>query len=126
MRSTRASALLTGALASLLVTPCPAHAASPAASPRPASGPRAGHLESDAGHLEVEPGSGGASMPFDLRGNHIYLRGRIGDSDSLWIVLDTGASGNVGSGIGLCAPVPAQWRSEVIQRRTWIAPEGWS
>ena len=37
--------------------------------------------------------SGVAEIPFQLYGNHIYLRGRVGDSDSLWIVLDTGASG---------------------------------
>ena len=37
--------------------------------------------------------SGVAEIPFQLYGNHIYVRGRVGDSDSLWIVLDTGASG---------------------------------
>ena len=36
--------------------------------------------------------SGVAEIPFQLYGNHIYFRGRVGDSDSLWIVLDTGAS----------------------------------
>jgi hypothetical protein len=36
-----------------------------------------------------------ARIPFDRRGNHIYMRGRVNDSDSLWIVLDSGASGNV-------------------------------
>src|SRR5262245_48865990 len=36
--------------------------------------------------------SGVAEIPFQLYGNHIYVRGRVGDSDSLWIVLDTGAS----------------------------------
>jgi aspartyl protease len=30
----------------------------------------------------------------DLRGNLIYFRGRINDSDSLWMVLDSGASAN--------------------------------
>jgi hypothetical protein len=33
-------------------------------------------------------------IPIDLRGNHIYFRGRINDSDSLWMVLDSGASVN--------------------------------
>jgi hypothetical protein len=37
--------------------------------------------------------SGVAEIPFQLHGNHIYMRGRVGDSDSLWVVLDTGASG---------------------------------
>ena len=37
--------------------------------------------------------SGVAEIPFQLYGNHIYVRGRVGDSDSLWVVLDTGASG---------------------------------
>ena len=37
--------------------------------------------------------SGVAEFPFDLHNNHINVRGRIGDSDSLWIVLDSGASG---------------------------------
>src|ERR1041385_185318 len=36
--------------------------------------------------------SGVAEIPFQLFGNHIYVRGRVGDSDSLWIVFDTGAS----------------------------------
>lgn len=45
--------------------------------------------------LTLSPPSGPVRIPFDLRGNHIYLRGRINDSDSLWIVFDTGASGNV-------------------------------
>jgi hypothetical protein len=33
-------------------------------------------------------------IPIDLRGNHIYFRGRLNDSDSLWMVLDSGASAN--------------------------------
>lgn len=36
--------------------------------------------------------TGVAEIPFQLYGNHIYVRGRVNDSDSLWIVLDTGAS----------------------------------
>ena len=35
-----------------------------------------------------------ARIPLDLRGNHLYFRGRINDSDSLWMVLDSGASVN--------------------------------
>ena len=47
------------------------------------------------GRLTLSPSSGPVRIPFDRRGNHIYMRGRVNDSDSLWIVLDTGASGNV-------------------------------
>ena len=43
--------------------------------------------------LVFDSPTGVAEIPFQLYGNHIYVRGRMGDSDSLWIVLDTGASG---------------------------------
>jgi len=43
--------------------------------------------------LVVYAPRGVAEIPFQLYGNHIYVRGRVGDSDSLWIVFDTGASG---------------------------------
>jgi len=42
--------------------------------------------------LVFDSTTGVAEIPFQLYGNHIYVRGRVGDSDSLWIVLDTGAS----------------------------------
>src|SRR5262249_62087760 len=42
--------------------------------------------------LVFDSPSGAAAIPFELYANHIYMRGRVGDSDSLWIVLDTGAS----------------------------------
>ena len=42
--------------------------------------------------LVFDSPAGVAEIPFQLYGNHIYVRGRVGDSDSLWIVLDTGAS----------------------------------
>jgi len=42
--------------------------------------------------LVFDSSTGVAEIPFQLYGNHIYVRGRVGDSDSLWIVLDTGAS----------------------------------
>jgi hypothetical protein len=57
----------------------------------PAGGASHVHASDEA---QIVP-DGPARIPFDLRGNHIYLRGRLNDSDSLWIVLDTGASGNV-------------------------------
>src|SRR5262245_34038656 len=44
-------------------------------------------------HLVFGSPSGVAEIPFQLYGNHVYVRGRVGDSDSLWVVLDTGASG---------------------------------
>ena len=43
--------------------------------------------------LVFDSPTGVAEIPFQLYGNHIYVRGRVGDSDSLWVVLDTGASG---------------------------------
>jgi hypothetical protein len=49
----------------------------------------------DNGTLSLDTQAGPVRIPIDLRGNHIYMRGRINDSDSLWIVLDSGASGNV-------------------------------
>ena len=52
------------------------------------------HQHSDGARLVLTGGSGLARIPIDLRGNHIYLRGRINDSDSLWMVLDSGASSN--------------------------------
>ena len=42
--------------------------------------------------LQFDSSIGVAEIPFQLYGNHIYVRGRVNDSDSLWIVLDTGAS----------------------------------
>lgn len=53
------------------------------------------HVGGDNGSLTFSPASGPVRIPFDLRGNHIYLRGRVNDSDSLWMVLDSGAGGNV-------------------------------
>ena len=45
-------------------------------------------------------GEGYARIPFDLRGSHVWVRGTIGSSDSLWIVIDTGASsGLLDSGV---------------------------
>lgn len=38
---------------------------------------------------------GHARIPFVVKNGHIWVRGRIGDSDSLWIVIDTGAAASV-------------------------------
>jgi hypothetical protein len=43
--------------------------------------------------LAFDSPAGVAEIPFQLYGNHIYVRGRVNDSDSLWVVFDTGASG---------------------------------
>ena len=43
--------------------------------------------------LSLDPPSG-VRIPIDLRGNQVYLRARINDSDSLWVLLDSGASAN--------------------------------
>jgi len=38
---------------------------------------------------------GHARIPFDIRNSHVWLRGRVNGSDSVWIVLDSGASSSV-------------------------------
>ena len=38
---------------------------------------------------------GHAQIPFDLRNQHLWIRGRVNGSDSLWIVVDTGASASL-------------------------------
>jgi hypothetical protein len=47
-----------------------------------------------AGTVRFEGGVDEVTLPIDPRGSLIYLRGRVNDSDSLWIVLDSGASGD--------------------------------
>ena len=74
-------------IAVLLTTLLTASAAAPRAERH--TGP------TDRGSLSLAPGPDGVRIPIDLRGNHIYFRGRIDDSDSLWMVLDSGASANV-------------------------------
>jgi hypothetical protein len=59
------------------------------------SPPPAHDHPADTGRLILAPESGPVRVPFDLLVNHIYLRGRVNDSDSLWVVLDSGAGGNV-------------------------------
>jgi len=44
-------------------------------------------------HLVFASPDRGAAFPFDLHNNHVCVRGRLGKSDSVWVVLDTGASG---------------------------------
>jgi predicted aspartyl protease len=38
---------------------------------------------------------GHARFPFELRGQHIWVRGRVNGADSAWIVIDTGAAASV-------------------------------
>jgi hypothetical protein len=83
------------ALATALLAAAPAAQTTATA---PANGPAAAgrHMQiPDNGTLALDTQSGPVKIPIDLRGNHIYMRGRINDSDSLWIVLDSGASGDV-------------------------------
>ncbi|HYM81333.1 MAG TPA: aspartyl protease family protein [Candidatus Limnocylindria bacterium] len=49
--------------------------------------PRAARLKFDR--------DGHARIPFDLRSQHVWVRGRVNGSDSVWIVVDTGASASV-------------------------------
>jgi predicted aspartyl protease len=45
---------------------------------------------------ELSFGPGGhATIPFDLRNQHLWVRGRLNGADSVWIVIDTGASSSV-------------------------------
>ena len=81
MKTPAVALLLTVAFATPAVTPVSGRDAEHAAAQAAA---KAG--------LQLEPG---VRIPFDLRGNLVFLRGRINDSDSLWMVLDSGAQGNV-------------------------------
>ncbi len=36
-----------------------------------------------------------ATIPVEAIGGHLFLRGRIGDSDPVWLTLDSGASGSI-------------------------------
>src|SRR5437899_298980 len=38
---------------------------------------------------------GHATIPFDVRNQHLWIRGRVNGADSIWIVVDTGASSSV-------------------------------
>ena len=52
------------------------------------------HLRADMAELHFAQ-EGHARIPFDLRGQHVWVRGRVNGSDSVWIVVDTGASSSV-------------------------------
>lgn len=82
--------------AGLLAQAAPPDSLTPHGSPG-AGGPRRVMRATlpDEGVLTFEPAPGPARIPFDLRSNHIYFRGRVNDSDSLWFVLDSGAGANV-------------------------------
>ncbi len=44
--------------------------------------------------LQFASGQSARRIPFELVGNHIYLRGRVNNSELLWFLLDTGAAGS--------------------------------
>jgi hypothetical protein len=44
--------------------------------------------------LQFSSGQSARRIPFELVGNHIYLRGRVNDSGPRWFLLDTGAAGS--------------------------------
>ena len=45
-----------------------------------------------ASDLEFASGQSARRIPFELVGNHIYLRGRVNNSEPLWFLFDTGAA----------------------------------
>ncbi len=59
----------------------------------PARG-EAARLPASHAHVQLEPG-GHARIPFIVKTQHIRVRGTLGDSDSLWFVIDTGAQSSV-------------------------------
>lgn len=59
-----------------------------------ARGQGAARAAPDTARLELASPAGAPGIPIDVRGNLVYLRGRINDSDSLWMVIDSGASAN--------------------------------
>src|SRR5437879_6130049 len=44
--------------------------------------------------LQFASGQSARRIPFELVGNHIYLRGSVNNSEPLWFLLDTGAAGS--------------------------------
>ncbi len=44
--------------------------------------------------LQFASGHSARRLPFELVGNHIYLRGSVNNSEPLWFLLDTGAAGS--------------------------------
>jgi hypothetical protein len=44
--------------------------------------------------LQFSSGQSARRIPFELVGNHIYLRGRVNNSGPLWFLFDTGAAGS--------------------------------
>src|SRR5262245_17938261 len=53
-------------------------------------------LQAASSQVSLSFGHGGhARIPFDLRGQQAWSRGRLNGRDSVWIVVDTGASTSV-------------------------------
>jgi hypothetical protein len=81
----------------------------------------------DSVRLTLTPEGGPVRIPFDLLANHIYLRGRVNDSDSLWVVLDSGAGGDVidaavAKAIGLVATSTGRGRGAGGEVETGTVP----
>src|SRR5262249_7947188 len=74
-------------LAGLLMLAPRAHAA-PAADTR---GHVPGHVAAQL-HFDT---AGHARFPFEVGGRHVWVRGRVNGADSVWIVIDTGASSSI-------------------------------
>src|SRR5713101_4527882 len=49
-------------------------------------------VPTDSADLQFASGQSARRIPFEFVGNHIYLHGRVNDSDLLWFLLDTGAA----------------------------------
>jgi len=47
-----------------------------------------------AASVKIE-GDGHARIPFEMVGGHVWVRGRLNEADSVWVVIDTGASQSV-------------------------------
>src|SRR5713226_8072665 len=47
-----------------------------------------------AADVQFASGQSARRIPFELVGNHIYLRGSVNNSEPLWFLLDTGAAGS--------------------------------
>lgn len=55
--------------------------------------PRRAHPTSD--EVRFSAGTSSIGIPISLANNHVAMRGRLQRSDSIWVVLDTGAGGSV-------------------------------
>lgn len=64
--------------------------------------------------LHFASGRSALRIPFEFVGNHVYLRGRVNNSEPLWLLLDTGATASYldlqrAKALGLAAVLTALW-----------------